>query len=246
MARNVGQIVRRGPRIWLVRVYNGRDPETKKRKYLNQTLYGGLRDAQAHLNKMLGERDRGRNLDSSKQTLNQFLDRWLETRTFVKAIAGHEYECLLALAMTTGMRPSKYLALTSNNIDLDRGTVSVSRSLEWRKGRLAVRRYEAAAKPPSREAPGLVVSAPYFVQRYFKPLLKTAGLPEIRLYDLRHTAATISLVSAEIGCLPTPALTMPCRLRQRAIAPQNGTTRPTQPLVKIIVRTRHPNKSSSR
>jgi len=27
---------------------------------------------------MLGERDRGRNLDSLKQTLNEFLDRWLE------------------------------------------------------------------------------------------------------------------------------------------------------------------------
>jgi hypothetical protein len=44
-------------------VYNGHDPETKQRKYLNQTIHGKLRDAQAHLNKMLGERDRGRNLD---------------------------------------------------------------------------------------------------------------------------------------------------------------------------------------
>src|SRR2546426_12109056 len=77
MARKVGQIVGRGPRTWLARVYNGRDPETKKRKYLNQTIRGGLRDAQAHLNKMLGERDHGLNLASSKQTLNQYLDRWL-------------------------------------------------------------------------------------------------------------------------------------------------------------------------
>jgi hypothetical protein len=78
MAREVGQIVRRGARTWLVRVYHGRNPETNKRKYLNQTVYGTLRDAQARLNKMHGERDRGRNLDSSKQTLNEFLDRWLE------------------------------------------------------------------------------------------------------------------------------------------------------------------------
>ena len=40
MARKVGQIARRGARTWLVRVYNGRDPATKKRKYLNQTVYG--------------------------------------------------------------------------------------------------------------------------------------------------------------------------------------------------------------
>src|SRR5690348_11241660 len=36
---------------------------SKKRKYLNQTVHGGLRDAQSHLNKMPGERDRDRNLD---------------------------------------------------------------------------------------------------------------------------------------------------------------------------------------
>lgn len=42
MARKVGQIVGRGPRTWLVRVYNGRDPETKKGRYLNQTIHGGL------------------------------------------------------------------------------------------------------------------------------------------------------------------------------------------------------------
>jgi hypothetical protein len=42
------------------------------------TIRGGLRDAQAHLNKMQVERDRGGNLDSSKQTLNQYLDRWVK------------------------------------------------------------------------------------------------------------------------------------------------------------------------
>jgi len=30
MARKVGQIVGRGPHTWLVRVYNGRDPETQE------------------------------------------------------------------------------------------------------------------------------------------------------------------------------------------------------------------------
>jgi integrase len=35
----------------------------------------------------------------------------------------------------------------------------------------------------------------YFVRRYFKPLLKRAELPPMRLYDLRHTAATLSLAA---------------------------------------------------
>jgi len=38
MARKVGQIVRRGARTWLVRVYSGRDAESEKRKYLNPTI----------------------------------------------------------------------------------------------------------------------------------------------------------------------------------------------------------------
>ena len=325
MARKVGQIVGRGRSTWLVRVYNGCDPETKKRKYLNQTIRGGLRDAQAHLSKMLVERDRGRNLDSSKQTLNQYLDRWLDicakprlrakslkdyegllrryvrpqlgtkalasvsafdiqtlyrellnrrlsarsirythavlrsalkqgvrwnlilanpadlvdpprqdrrrfgvlsveqARAFMKAIVGHTYEALFALAMTSGMRPSEYLALTWNDLDLDHGTVSISRTLEWRKGgwqfadtkRLRSRRLvklqawvvamlqEQIPTDQGDRGDSLVFHAKHggpiresrFVQRHFKPLLKSAELPEIRLYDLRHTAATISLAA---------------------------------------------------
>jgi integrase len=33
--------------------------------------------------------------------------------------------------------------------------------------------------------------------RYFKPLLKKAGLPAIRLHDLRHTCATILLMAGK-------------------------------------------------
>jgi len=36
--------------------------------------------------------------------------------------------------MTSGMRPSEYLALTWNDVDLSRGIVSVSHTLEWQKG----------------------------------------------------------------------------------------------------------------
>ena len=78
MARKVGQIVRRGPRTWLVRVYNGRNPETTKRALSKPNHPRWTPGSQAHLNKMLSERDRGRNLDSSKQTLDQYLDRWLQ------------------------------------------------------------------------------------------------------------------------------------------------------------------------
>jgi len=43
-----------GRSAWLVRVYNRRDPETKKRNYLNQTVRGRLWEVQADLNRLLG------------------------------------------------------------------------------------------------------------------------------------------------------------------------------------------------
>jgi len=35
------------------------------------------------------------------------------------------------------------------------------------------------------------------LRRHFKPLLKSAGLPDIRMYDLRHTHATLLLKAGE-------------------------------------------------
>jgi integrase len=34
-------------------------------------------------------------------------------------------------------------------------------------------------------------------QRHFKPILQKAGLPDIRMYDLRHTCATLLLAAGE-------------------------------------------------
>jgi hypothetical protein len=57
MSRKVGQIIARGERRWLVRVYLGRDRETRKRTYHNRTIYASLRHAQAYLTRRLHERD---------------------------------------------------------------------------------------------------------------------------------------------------------------------------------------------
>ena len=43
MPRKVGQIIARGDRRWLIRVYLGRDQETNKRKYHNRTIHGPMR-----------------------------------------------------------------------------------------------------------------------------------------------------------------------------------------------------------
>jgi hypothetical protein len=104
MARTVGQIVGRGRRTWLLRVYNGHDPETKKRKYLTQTIHGGLRDAQAYLNKMLGERDLGRNLDSSRLKLNQLIEVCAKSRLRAKSL--RDYEGLMRRYVRPTLKPN--------------------------------------------------------------------------------------------------------------------------------------------
>jgi len=92
MARKVGQIISRGDRRWLIRVYLGRNRETQKRNYHNRTIHGPMREAQAYLTRELRERDLGRDLEGAKITLNEYLDRWIQTavkpRVREKDVAG--------------------------------------------------------------------------------------------------------------------------------------------------------------
>jgi integrase len=44
---------------------------------------------------------------------------------------------------------------------------------------------------------GTPISSKNLRDRHFKPLMTKAGLPEIRLYDLRHTTATLLLSAGE-------------------------------------------------
>jgi integrase len=79
MSRKAGQIIARGCRTWLLRVFLGRDRDTGTRKYRNRTVHGSVRDAQASLNQMLQERDLTRFSPSSTITLNPYLNQWFET-----------------------------------------------------------------------------------------------------------------------------------------------------------------------
>ena len=97
MARKVGQIIARGDRRWLIRVYLGRDRETQKRKHHNRTIHGPMREAQAYLTRKLRERDLGRDLEGAKITLNEYLDRWIQTavKPRVREKTWQDYEGML-------------------------------------------------------------------------------------------------------------------------------------------------------
>lgn len=334
--KNTGQMIRRGERKFLVRIFLGRDATGKKR-YFSKLIHGGQKDAQKYLNAALRDKDLGVFVEPASMSLNQYLDKWLESvaRPRVSERTGYDYTLLLArnvrpalgerrlsdvraldvqklystlqtnglgarfvrythsvlssafeqavkwqmlsrnpcdavelprmtrremrplspdearaflheanendhgvlfsLAIDTGMRPSECLALKWSDVDLDCGTATVRRTLLRRKGggwyfgepktaksrrvipltRLSVQKliihrrrqnehrlkfgglYEKQDRIFATET-GTPLEENNVRNRYFKPLLYRAGLPEtIRLYDLRHTCATLLLSAGE-------------------------------------------------
>ena len=99
MARKAGQLISRGPRVWLVRVSLGREAETGTRKYHNKTIRGSFREAPTYLNTKLQERDIGRLPRAAATRLNQYLDQWLATaaKPRLRPKSYTDYEGLLRL-----------------------------------------------------------------------------------------------------------------------------------------------------
>jgi integrase len=72
-----GQLIERGERKWLVRIFLGRGPDGKRR-YLNQTIHGSKKDAQRILNEKLHQHDRGLLVIPSKMLLREYLLNWID------------------------------------------------------------------------------------------------------------------------------------------------------------------------
>jgi integrase len=151
-----------------------------------------------------------------------------ECRRFLEVAEKSEWYPLLALALTTGMRPSEYLALKWSDIDWPRGSASVCRTIqvtgsEWtfddtkrkRSRRIVklqnfvLKALRASREKQARERGGncssphdLIFVSPAglplkqrAVKREFRKLLAIARIRSVRLYDLRHTAATLGIAA---------------------------------------------------
>ena len=77
-SRSAGQIIRRGEKTWLVRMYLGRGADGKE-KYQNQTIKGTKKDAQTWLTDALRKKDLGIPTLQSKISVSDYLDEWLKT-----------------------------------------------------------------------------------------------------------------------------------------------------------------------
>ncbi len=91
-----GQIIKRGERTWLVRIFMGRDLD-RKQKFHHKTIHGTKRDAQRYLTAAKREMDLGVFVEPAAISVSEYLKRWLRdaARPRVSARTADGYEALL-------------------------------------------------------------------------------------------------------------------------------------------------------
>ncbi len=72
-----GQIIKRGDKTWLVRIFMGRDG-AGKRHYMNKTIRGNKKDAETFLSKTQTQISSGTFVEPSLLTIDEYLDKWLD------------------------------------------------------------------------------------------------------------------------------------------------------------------------
>ncbi len=143
-----------------------------------------------------------------------------QVRRLLTAAAGHSIEVLLQLAIATGMRQGELLGLKWSDVDWASSTIKVQRQLQriqsvglvftQPKSKASVRTIQLGSmtlrklmEHKDRQDQGELIfpssvgtpMEPRILLAQFKALLRLAGLPKIRFHDLRHTAASLMLMS---------------------------------------------------
>jgi integrase len=141
-----------------------------------------------------------------------------ELRGFLRSVRGDELEALWVVYATTGMRRGEALGLRWGDVDLERGEAAIRQTIvavnhevqvstpKTRRGRRVVALDEMTVDALRRHRDRLVrrtelvfvdgwgrLVHPSWVTKRFGELAAGAGLPRIRLHDLRHTHATLAL-----------------------------------------------------
>ena len=89
-----GQLIPRGEKKWLVRVYLGRDAQGK-RQYSAKTVEGTANEARQELTKMLRDSDTKMLVRRTKQTFSQYVEDWYKTKIDVTEQTLNSYRYLM-------------------------------------------------------------------------------------------------------------------------------------------------------
>lgn len=85
-------IKNRGEKIYLVRVYMGTDPFTKKRIEINETVYGTFSCAKEREAELKAQKYSGRLAKTSRMTVDVLFNRYLESARHTLGVATyHKY-----------------------------------------------------------------------------------------------------------------------------------------------------------
>lgn len=92
-----GQVIKRGEKCYMVRIPLGSGPDGK-RLYHNHTVHGTKKDAESYRVQKLEELNRGMLIQQSRETLTEFVTRWLDTvvRHGVRPRTFEDYNSLAA------------------------------------------------------------------------------------------------------------------------------------------------------
>ena len=146
-----------------------------------------------------------------------------QSEALLKAARGDRMEALYVLAVTSGMRLGELLGLQWSDVDLRGRAIMVQHSLQELNGKLTLAEPKTARGRRRIDLPEMAIEAlirhkarllkeglagvawvfpnlsggpwrrSHLHFNEYKPLLKRAGLPDIRFHDLRHTSATLLL-----------------------------------------------------
>ena len=186
-------------------------------RVMNRAITVAIRQGSFHrvnpfgqIDRPRGERREGRSLDVD------------EARRFLVAARGDRYEALWAVLLTSGLRIGEALALRWSDVDFERETLAIRRSLseagnslEFKgpknKGSIrsvrlgaialaALRQRENEARLETHDselifptAIGTPLRRSNLRRSHFTPILKSANISGLRIHDLRHTMTSLGV-----------------------------------------------------
>lgn len=146
-----------------------------------------------------------------------------QVQTFLNSVKNDRFYPIYVLAIYGGFREGELLGIHAEDVQLERGIVTVRHAVQYLMGKgvvitepktkssqrsvklplTAVKVLEEYLKPLNINQ-GLIFTTasgkpinPRFLIKKFKDAINKAGLPDIRFHDLRHTSATL-LLSANV------------------------------------------------